>query len=107
MFLLDIHLYCPSAHSTVHPNQINRVNYPKQFVLLLQLFAQTSVVFVFAPECRDIETALYDGPSVRPSVRPSVCTYVFSVLCSIFHKVVVGALQLSGNGEHKSDYGCL
>jgi len=36
--------------------------------------------FVSAPECRDIETALYDHTYVR--------TYVFSVLCSIFQYVI-------------------
>jgi len=51
--------------------------------------------FVSAPECRDIETALYDLTSVR--------TYVFSVLCSIFQYVIKRwsrALQLR---ERKSD----
>ena len=51
-------------------------------------------VFVSAPECRDIETALYYRTSVR--------TYVFSELCSIFQYVIklwLRALQLSG--EHK------
>jgi len=37
-------------------------------------------VFVSAPECRDIEMALYD--------RTSVHTYVFSKLCSIFQYVI-------------------
>ena len=61
--------------------------------------------FVSAPECRDIETALYDRPSVSPSVHQSVRMYVFSELCSIFQYVIkrwLRALQLSG-----SDYGCL
>jgi len=55
---------------------------------------------VSAPECWDIETALYDSPSVRPSVR----TYVFSELNSIFQYVIklwLRAQQLSGSGEHK------
>jgi len=57
-------------------------------------------IFVSAPECRDIETALYDHTSV------------FSELCSIFQYVIKRWLralqQLSGigSGEHKSDYGC-
>ena len=33
-------------------------------------------IFVSAPECRDIETALYDRTSVRAYVRTSVRTYV-------------------------------
>jgi len=37
--------------------------------------SQCGIVFVSAPECRDIETVLYD------------CTYVFSVLCSKFQYV--------------------
>ena len=66
--------------------------------------------FVSAPECRDIETALYDRTSVRAYVRTYVRTYVFSELCSIFQYVItrgLRALQLSGSREHKSDYGCL
>jgi len=51
-------------------------------------------IFVSAPECRDIETALYDR------------TYVFSVLCSIFQYIIkqwLRVLQLSGSRTHKSD----
>jgi len=51
--------------------------------------------FVSAPECRDIETALYDH------------TYVFSVLCSIFQYVIKQWLRTLQLSEHKSDYGCL
>ena len=60
--------------------------------------SKAQLVFVSAPECRDIETALYDRTSVRP--------YVFSVLCSIFQYAIkrwLRALQLSGSREHKSD----
>ena len=73
----------------------------KPFGLIVQ--AECFVIFfVSAPECRDIETVLYDHTSVR--------TYIFSVLCSIFQYVIkrwLRALQLSGSREHKSDYGCL
>ena len=59
-------------------------------------------IFVSAPECQDIETALYD--------HMFICMYIFSVLCSIFQYVIkqwLHTLELSGSREHKSDYGCL
>ena len=53
-------------------------------------------LFVSAPECRDIETVLYNRTSVR--------TYVFSVLCSIFQYVIkrwLRTLQLSRSENTK------
>ena len=48
---------------------------------------EDGLVFVSAPECRDIETALYER------VRPYVRTYVFSELCSIFQYVIKRSLR--------------
>jgi len=39
----------------------NQIGHSKGFITL--------VIFVSAPECWDIETALYDRPSVHPYVR--------------------------------------
>ena len=58
--------------------------------MYMHVCTQIHTLFVSAPECRDIETVLYDRTSVR--------MYVFSELCSIFQYVIkrwLRALQLS------------
>ena len=77
--------------SCLQPAKLGHAPLKKFEIHILNCF-----IFVSAPECRDIETALYDRTSVR--------TYVFSELCSIFQYVIkrwLHELQLSGSRKNE------